>query len=143
MIFASAVIVNEAGQVLLVQESTPPVHGKYNLPGGHVEQGESPIAAAVREAEEEVGLAVTPTSLIGIYCFHAGRNFVFRADSDGAPPVANPAEILACAWLSPEQIASLPDDAILNPLKLHSILKDLSGGKAYPLECIRGPKDGY
>lgn len=35
--------------------------GKWNLPGGGIEEGESPQLAAVRECEEEAGL--TPTGV--------------------------------------------------------------------------------
>ncbi|MBI6724716.1 NUDIX hydrolase [Pseudomonas viridiflava] len=39
------------------------LHGKYNIwvsPGGHVDPGESPYEAAVRETQEEVGLVCSP-----------------------------------------------------------------------------------
>ena len=37
--------------------------GNYALMGGHVEDGESPICAAIREAKEEFGVDVTSQSL--------------------------------------------------------------------------------
>lgn len=39
--------------------------GQISLPGGAVEFGESPIQAALREAEEEIGLPTTAVTVLG------------------------------------------------------------------------------
>lgn len=49
---AGVIYRNEAGQVLLVQ---PTYKDGWDLPGGYVEPGESPLAAARREVVEELG----------------------------------------------------------------------------------------
>lgn len=50
---AAAVIRDEQGRVLIVN----PVHQeRWNLPGGHIEEGELPTAALRRELREELGL---------------------------------------------------------------------------------------
>lgn len=51
--------------IVLIERRNPP-HG-YAIPGGFVDIGERLEAAAVREALEETGLAVTLTALLGIY----------------------------------------------------------------------------
>lgn len=52
------------GQVLKVwtQNRTDdgPFHGLLEFPGGGIEKGESPLEAAVREVEEEVGIIIRP-----------------------------------------------------------------------------------
>lgn len=62
--FAGGCVVNEAGQVLLQKRGDS---GLWGFPGGAIELGESPEAAAIREAREETGLEVAVGDLIGIY----------------------------------------------------------------------------
>lgn len=55
---ASVVIVDGDGRVLLVKRGRAPQRGRWSVPGGRVEPGESFEAAAAREALEETGLEV-------------------------------------------------------------------------------------
>lgn len=55
---ASAVITDDAGRVLLVLRGTEPEKGRWSIPGGTVESGETLRDAAAREAFEETGLRV-------------------------------------------------------------------------------------
>lgn len=48
------------GKILLIRKKRGLGKGKINGPGGHIEQGETPLMAAIRETQEEVGL--TPLS---------------------------------------------------------------------------------
>lgn len=48
-----------------------PYNGYWAGPGGHVEEGESPRAAAVRELEEETGLEIAPERLF-LLCTRLG-----------------------------------------------------------------------
>lgn len=53
---AGALFVDDLDRVLLVE---PTYKDYWELPGGVVEANESPLAAAVREIDEELGLTVT------------------------------------------------------------------------------------
>jgi 8-oxo-dGTP pyrophosphatase MutT (NUDIX family) len=53
----------ETQQILLAMKKRGFGEGKWNGVGGKVEQGESIRAAAVREAQEEIGIAINPQYL--------------------------------------------------------------------------------
>ncbi|MFG6464479.1 NUDIX domain-containing protein [Roseateles sp. DXS20W] len=61
-----AAVIEHGGRYLLVEEETP--EGlMLNNPAGHLELGESPIEAVVREALEETARAFTPRHFLGVY----------------------------------------------------------------------------
>ena len=62
---ASAVVRDAAGRVLLVRRARAPAVGRWSLPGGRVEPGETAAAAAVREVAEETGLRVEARRRLG------------------------------------------------------------------------------
>lgn len=61
---AAAVLLEDAGRVLLVQRARDPGRGEWALPGGKVGPGETVRAAAERETLEECGLVVRAGELI-------------------------------------------------------------------------------
>jgi 8-oxo-dGTP diphosphatase len=61
-----AVIVHE-GRVVLIKRGKPPLYGRWVVPGGTVELGETLEEAIVREVEEETGLVVTPREVLTVF----------------------------------------------------------------------------
>lgn len=53
---ASTVVIAYQGGIVLVQRDIEPDRGIWHLPIGHIEYGEDPALAALREGEEETGL---------------------------------------------------------------------------------------
>ena len=58
---ATLLFVLQDGQALLMRKKRGLGAGKINAPGGRIEPGETTLAAAIREVQEEVG--VTPTGV--------------------------------------------------------------------------------
>ncbi|MFC6060945.1 (deoxy)nucleoside triphosphate pyrophosphohydrolase [Streptomyces ochraceiscleroticus] len=55
----------DRGRLLAARRSAPPeLAGRWELPGGKVEDGETPEQALVRELREELGVAVEPLARI-------------------------------------------------------------------------------
>ncbi|MEK6851542.1 MAG: NUDIX domain-containing protein, partial [Candidatus Thermoplasmatota archaeon] len=91
-IAAASALILRGGSVLLIRRRAPPNEGRWGLPGGGIELGESVRDAAVREVREETGLAVKVTGLVDVVDvigpkkgrpdFHYGLA-VFRARAAG------------------------------------------------------------
>ena len=56
-------------EVLSIKRGRPPFVGMWANPGGNIDEGEQPIDAAVRELEEETGLALTQHQLTYVGAF--------------------------------------------------------------------------
>ncbi|HEX68770.1 MAG TPA: NUDIX domain-containing protein [Candidatus Bathyarchaeota archaeon] len=65
MVGVGAIIVQD-GKILIVRRSSEPGKGKWSVPGGLVELGETVEQAVVREVREECGLDVEVDRLIDV-----------------------------------------------------------------------------
>lgn len=60
------VVIHE-GRVLLIRRGKAPLQGRWTVPGGTVELGETLEEALVREMREETGLEVRPRQVIAVF----------------------------------------------------------------------------
>jgi len=60
-------IIIQGNQVVLVKRGHAPLQGKWSIPGGVLEIGETLRKAAIREAFEETGLSIEPGELLGVF----------------------------------------------------------------------------
>jgi 8-oxo-dGTP diphosphatase len=61
------VVVVKGNKILFVERGQPPHQGEWALPGGFVEYGETLEAAAKREVQEETGIAIDLSAILGVY----------------------------------------------------------------------------
>jgi mutator protein MutT len=61
-----AVLIHE-GKVLLIRRGKEPLRGRWVVPGGTVEVGETLEQALVREVQEETGLVVKPGEVLTVF----------------------------------------------------------------------------
>ena len=125
-----AFIRNEKGQILMQQRVHP--HGKWGLPGGLMELGESAEEAIRREVMEETGLLLGKLTLFGVYSGEGylciaqnGDEFevvtiVYTTDDYEGEVAVMDDESLSLEWRHPD---NLPD----NIANTHSqIIRDYS-----------------
>lgn len=126
----SVVLVDEAGRVLMVRHRG---HGDaWGVFGGAIDVGESPAAAAVREAREEIGVDVELVRLLDVL---GGPDYevrypngdqaayvtaVFEARIIKGSPAPADGELSELAWFTPGQLPGLQLSGFARAL-LHAI----------------------
>ncbi|MDF1622821.1 NUDIX hydrolase [Pseudohongiella nitratireducens] len=134
---------------LMVEEMEGDVR-VLNQPAGHMEDEETILQAAVREALEETGWEVAPTGLIGIYQLEISKQadpalptverktyirFAFVAKAVAHhPDMALDEDILRADWFTLKEINAAPH--LRSPIVKQAIL-DYLDGAAYPLSLLR------
>ena len=108
---ACALILNRDGCVLLAQRPADKHLGlQWEFPGGKVEPGESPVAALIREIDEELGCRIEITGALPPFVHHYAtvsiemHPFVCRLAAATTAPVAH--EHAALAWVKPADVRS-------------------------------------
>jgi phosphatase NudJ len=112
-----AAVIKSAGQFLMIEEKTR--EGvRLNQPAGHLDPGESLIAAVAREALEETAYHVDPRALIGVYMsrylFQETNTDVKYMRFTFACSVTGNAQnrdldlgIIRALWMSPDEIRAV------------------------------------
>ena len=136
-----AALIERDGAFLLVEEETDDGI-RFNQPAGHLDEGESLVAACAREALEETAWHFAPTALVGVYQWPRpqgditylrfafagtlGRHEEGRALDDG---------ILRAVWMTPEEVEAT-QARHRSPLILQCV-QDWLAGRRFPLDLIR------
>jgi ADP-ribose pyrophosphatase YjhB (NUDIX family) len=116
------------GSLLLVRRAKDPQAGRWTIPGGHVEPGETLASAVEREMLEETGLRVTCGAFLGwVERMGPGYHFVIldftvTVPADATAPAAG-GDAAAVAWVP---LADVPGmslvDGVEEFLRTHGIL---------------------
>lgn len=119
---ASAIVVDGAGNVLLHRHKRL---GIWLQPGGHLDAGESPLGAALREVAEETGLEATPLDERLLHVdvhpgprghVHLDLRYLLTARGD-APFDPSEGESEAVAWVPAEQVLATGDPSLADAVR--------------------------
>jgi 8-oxo-dGTP pyrophosphatase MutT (NUDIX family) len=136
-----AALIEREGRFLLVEEETED-GVRFNQPAGHLDQGESLIAACAREALEETAWSFRPTALVGIYQWPRPQGditylrFAFSGEvGEHELGRALDVGILQAVWMTPDEIRAAADRH-RSPL-VWQCVSDYLAGRRFPLELVR------
>lgn len=136
-----AALIERAGQFLMVEEETDDGL-RLNQPAGHLDEGESLVAACTRETLEETAWGFTPTALVGIYQWPRPQRditylrFAFAGilgEHDAHRTLDQ--GIIRAVWMTPEEIQAT-QARHRSPL-IWQCVTDYLHGQRFPLEIIR------
>jgi len=137
-----ACVIEQEGKYLMVEERDK-VTGEmvFNQPAGHLEDGESIQAAALRETLEETGWAVELTGVLGVALYRAPKRGItyLRTTLVARPlgPVDNAVidpDIHAVHWLDHSEILAL-SARMRSPVTL-AVIERHRQGVCHPLDLI-------
>ena len=134
-----AAVIERGGRFLLVEER---IDGRIvlNQPAGHLDSGESLLAACRREVLEETAHRFEPSGLVGIYRWHyAAREvtflrFCFSGQIKGVEDRALDREIVALHWLTEGEVKSRQAEH-RSPL-VQKCVDDFVAGRHFPLDVL-------
>lgn len=103
----TAIVIEKEGKFLLIKRGKPPEKGFWAVPGGHVDEGETPLECAKRECKEEVGEADIEEKPFFIFVHDVGighrhRAHVFKGEMKGEVTPGTDAE--EAKWFSLEEM---------------------------------------
>jgi 8-oxo-dGTP diphosphatase len=82
MSYRAAVVLLQDDKIALIERHRVGLH-YFTCPGGHVEPGEAPEQAAVREAREELGLEVSIQRLLAEIWWHDRPQYYYLVEAIG------------------------------------------------------------
>ena len=119
VVAVAVVVLDDDGRVLMLERTD---NGKWALPGGAQELGESVREAAVRETREETGIVIEVRGVVGIYsdprhviAYDDGEvrqefSVCLRGKAVGGAPTTSD-ESRTVRWVEPSELDGLPIDA--------------------------------
>lgn len=111
-VLAVYLLLEDSGRYLFLRrQNSGWQDGRYTLPAGHVDAGESATQAMVREAAEEIGVALSTGGLELAHVMHRHDrepyvDIYFRSSHwVGSPQIKEPHKADDLRWASPEDVS--------------------------------------
>ncbi|MDR5897900.1 NUDIX domain-containing protein [Halomonas vilamensis] len=136
-----ACVIRRHARYLVVEEARGGPETVFNQPAGHVEPGEGPLAAIVREVQEETAWDIQLTGYLGLYVFHTASGLTFHSHAFTAEPIHfrdTPLDndITATHWLTREELHALNAQGRLRSPLVLTRIEDAHAGTIHPLNVI-------
>ena len=135
-----AALAERDGRFLLVEEEADGAL-MLNQPAGHLDEGESLLAAVVRETLEETAWHFEPQALLGVYRWvHPERHVTYMRFAFAGRLLRHEPEralddgIVRALWLTPDEIRA--ERARHRSPLIERCLDDYLSGTRYPLELL-------
>ncbi len=112
MTVVAGCVLKRDGKYLLVQERKSSASGLWNLPAGHVHEGEPIRDAAIREVKEETGFDVVLIAELKSEVLHEKHLelHAFAAEIMGGELRFNREELMDAQWFDIDKIRQLDQD---------------------------------
>jgi 8-oxo-dGTP diphosphatase len=133
MTYRAAILLLQDDKIALIERHRAGLH-YFTFPGGHIEPGESPEAAAIRETEEELGLQVVILRLAVVADWQEHSQYYFLVDAAGGTFGAGAGEEMnhprpekgtyQPVWMPVAQLLNLPIKPRVMAEQLARFLKD-------------------
>jgi 8-oxo-dGTP diphosphatase len=119
---ASAIVLDGEDRVLLARRASDPDAGLWDLLGGFIEEGEEPLAALVREVEEETSLRIEPGEYLGAYPDRYGGDGIFTLNLYWLARITGgelslDEELREVAWFQAEDLPGRAEFAFANTVQ--------------------------
>jgi 8-oxo-dGTP diphosphatase len=100
-------------EILVVRMTYGPSQGRYMLPGGLLDPGETADAAVTREVREETGIEAVPRGIIGVRCRYTDRGtdtyLIWHMDYLSGEPEGDGQEIEHARFMTMDEINQRED----------------------------------
>lgn len=108
--------IKKGGKFILVQQARPEhAYGKWSVPGGKINKGESFDEAVKREIKEEIGFRVVSITHLGIIHEQPGKTVkhIFAVKVKNGEPRTHKEELLDARWFTLEEIKKMKRQSLL------------------------------
>ena len=140
--YSAAGVCIKDGKVLLARHTYGAGKGLLIIPGGYLENGESPEQAVVREFREEVNIEVEPTELIGMRFNTRDWYAVFRVEYISGTAQSDGDENSEVVWVDVNEAQVREDVPYLTKILVKKALEG-GGFASLPYESSKQPASLY